>query len=318
MRGSHAPSLRPAEAGALLRGPLDRASVAPVADVLADLVVDALLREVRLTPKPGLVDLRNTGSHRDMDVSTFEASAAAIRPGLAGFVTLGAEIAAMPAEAVLDQARPAGLACERAMLAATGGVNTHKGSIFAFGLLLVAAGRLWAVGTPLDADTICEEVARLADGIVARELRRPGEPRTAGERLFRRYGLTGARGEAQSGFATVRHGALPVLKRRLAAGHDDQTALAAAFLHLLEHNADTNLAARGGIDGLIWARREAARLARAGGVDAPDYTARMHALDDAFMARNLSPGGSADLLAVAWTLHRLPQLSHFGPTARAC
>ncbi|MBK5957026.1 triphosphoribosyl-dephospho-CoA synthase CitG [Rhodoplanes elegans] len=292
-----------------------------LAGSLTDLVVEALLREVWLTPKPGLVDRRNTGSHRDMDVATFERSAAALCPGLADFVMLGIECAAVPADAVLALARPAGLACERAMLCATGGVNTHKGSIFAFGLLLTAVGRLWASGDPaadpIDADAVCDEVARIAAGIVARELRRPGEPRTAGERLFQAHGLTGARGEAQSGFATVRHGALPVLARALADGRDADTALAAAFLHLLARNADTNLAARGGIAGLRFARAEAARVERAGGVAAPDFVARMEALDDAFIARNLSPGGSADLLAVTWTLHRLPRVLRSGPALRS-
>ncbi|MDC7785063.1 triphosphoribosyl-dephospho-CoA synthase CitG [Rhodoplanes sp. TEM] len=316
MPGRLAPSIRPRDAGPLLRGPHSGAAVAPLAAALADLVVDALLREVMLTPKPGLVDRRNTGSHRDMDVATFEASAAALRPGFAGFVTLGAGIAPLPPEAVLECARPVGLACERAMLAATGGVNTHKGSIFAFGLLLTAVGRLWAAGLPVDADAVCDEVARIAAGLVARELRRPGEPRTAGERLFRRHGLTGARGEAESGFATVRYRALPVLERALAEGRDTDTALAAAFLHLLAHNADTNLAARGGIGGLGFARAAAVRLLQAGGVDAADYAARLCALDDAFIARNLSPGGSADLLAVAWTLHRLPFVLRDGPPAR--
>lgn len=306
MRGS---CIRPrprSEPAALAGRSVARTTVAPVAERLADVVIDALLREVYLTPKPGLVDRRNNGSHRDMDVGTFEASAAAIRPALAAFVRLGTAIALVPADQVLELARPMGLACERAMLAATGGVNTHKGSIFAFGLLLCAVGRLWAVGAPIACETVCEEVARIVGGIVERELERPHEPQSAGERLFQRYGLTGARGEAASGFATVRHGALPVLERELAAGKSDATALAAAFLYLLEHNADTNLAARGGIEGLIWAQTEAARLRRAGGVDAPDYGVRMRALDDAFMARNLSPGGSADLLAVTWMLHRLP------------
>ncbi|MFD2181852.1 triphosphoribosyl-dephospho-CoA synthase CitG [Rhodoplanes azumiensis] len=312
---------RPETAGrpVRLRG---RADVARLAGTLADLVVEALLREVWLTPKPGLVDRRNTGSHRDMDVATFERSAAALRPGFADFVMLGAECAAVPADAVLALARPAGLACERAMFRATGGVNTHKGSIFAFGLLLTAVGRLWVAGAPsagpsIDADAVCDEVARIATGIVARELRRPGEPRTAGERLFQAHGLTGARGEAESGFATVRHGALPALQRALAAGHDADTALAAAFLHLLARNADTNLAARGGIAGLRFARAEAARVERAGGVEAPGFVARMEALDDAFIAKNLSPGGSADLLAVTWTLHRLPRLLRSGPASRS-
>lgn len=276
-----------------------------LAGVLADLVADALLIEVRVTPKPGLVDLRNTGAHRDMDVSTFIASAEALRPLLGAFFETGAATAHLPADRVLARLRPVGLACERAMFSATGGVNTHKGSIFGFGLLLGAAGRVWTTTRRLDRDRICDEVSRLVDGIVERELMHGGEARTAGERLFRAHGLTGARGEAASGFATARLGALPVFERALAAGHGAADALRGAFLHLLVHNDDTNLAARGGLDGLVWAKAEAARIHAAGGIDLPDFVRRLEALDDAFIERNLSPGGSADLLALTWTLHCL-------------
>src|SRR5439155_24178258 len=41
----------------------------------ADYADRALLTELMLTPKPGLVDRRNCGTHRDMDVQTFLASA---------------------------------------------------------------------------------------------------------------------------------------------------------------------------------------------------------------------------------------------------
>jgi triphosphoribosyl-dephospho-CoA synthase len=77
---------------------------------------------------------------------------------------------------------------------------------------------------------------------------------------------------------------------------------------LLEHNADTNLVARGGVEGAAFARTEAARLRKLGGARAPGFHAAMCALDDAFIARNLSPGGSADLLALTWFLHRLPTI----------
>ena len=160
----------------------------------------------------------------------------------------------------------------------------------------------------LDREAICEEVALIADGIIARELKCRGEARTAGERLFRRLGLSGARGEAASGFATVRNGSLPVLEQALAAGREAKTALLAAFLHLLAHNDDTNLAARGGPDGFAWAKTAAARLLAAGGIDASGFRERMEALDAAFIARNLSPGGSADLLSLTWVLHRLREI----------
>jgi len=279
--------------------------VARTARAMADLVVESLLIEVHATPKPGLVDLRNTGSHRDMDVSTFVASARALRPLLGRFFTAGVEAADLPAYEVQERLRPIGLDCERAMFAATGGVNTHKGSIFAFGLLIGAAGRVWAATGELDSEAVCADVAAIVENIVARELMRPGEARTAGERLFRRHGLTGARGEAASGFASVREGSLPVFERALARGADLDHALRAAFLHLLAHNDDTNIAARGGIDGLVWARSQAEALTAAGGAALPDFVARLEALDDAFIARNLSPGGSADLLAMTWALHRL-------------
>ena len=283
------------------------ASAAALGDAIASLAHDALLRELLLTPKPGLVDRRNTGAHRDMDVALFTASAAAIRPWFGLFFRLGVEGAAIPVDLFLPTIRPDGLACERAMFTATGGVNTHKGSVFTFGLAAAATGRLLARGA-FDADAICTEVAAMTASLVASELGRAREATTAGEAIFLKHGLPGARGEAASGFATVRHGSLPVLRSTFAAGCDAETSLHAAFLHLLEHNADTNLVARGGIEGAAFARSEAAKLRNLGGARASGFHAAMCALDDAFIARNLSPGGSADLLALTWFLHRLPAI----------
>lgn len=276
-----------------------------MAESFADLACQALLVEVRLTPKPGLVDLRNNGAHADMNVATFVASARALRPHLPDFFRAGAEEANLPSGLLFERLREIGLVSERAMFAATEGVNTHKGSIFAFGLLLGAAGRLWGSGLDMSADAICDEVAALVDGIVLHELARPGEDHTAGERLFRKYGLTGARGEAASGYATVREVSLPVFEAAIAAGRSEDQALRSAFLNLLAHNDDTNVAARGGIDGLAWAKAEARRLIAAGGADLPDFVSRLEALDDAYIERNLSPGGSADLLAMTWMLYSL-------------
>ncbi|WP_043820706.1 triphosphoribosyl-dephospho-CoA synthase, partial [Rubrivivax gelatinosus] len=112
---------------------------------------EALIREVELSPKPGLVDRFNNGAHDDMDLAMFRASAAAIEPWLGVF---------FPAE-FLPRLRPQGQACERAMLRATGGVNTHKGSVFALGLLCAAAGRLAGRGVSADADGLCLEVAAI-------------------------------------------------------------------------------------------------------------------------------------------------------------
>jgi triphosphoribosyl-dephospho-CoA synthase len=289
-----------------------RPDLGDLAGRVAGLGHAALVAEYGLTPKPGLVDRRNTGSHRDMDLASFARSAAAIRPFLAAFVGCGIAAAAEPIEDVLERLRPIGLAAERAMLAATGGVNTHKGAIFGFGLACGAIGRIAGRGEAISADAVFDEVAGIAAGLVERELGAPREARTAGEAIHRRHGITGARGEAASGFATVRFGSLPVYRRVLAEGGGEERALHAAFLHLLEHNADTNLVARGGLGGARFARAGAAAVRRAGGVDAPDFVARMEALDDAFVVRNLSPGGSADLLALTLFAAQIGSLDRVG------
>lgn len=102
---------------------------------LNGLVARALLTEARLTPKPGLVDIRNSGAHRDMDLAAFERSTTAIAPWMEKFFIMGNNTAALAAENVLVMLRPLGMACENDMLQATNGVNTHRGAIFAFGLL---------------------------------------------------------------------------------------------------------------------------------------------------------------------------------------
>ena len=200
------------------------------------LAEEALWQELELTPKPGLVDRLNNGAHHDMDHALFVRSINAIAPWLSRFTALGSDYADQPADEQLRLLRPMGIACEQAMYAATGGVNTHKGGIFALGLLCFAAGRVREV----TASNLCREVGILCRGLVARELAGRSAAATAGERQFRQLGLTGARGEAESGFATVRR-VLPQWNGRQL--HD-------LLLRLMAVNPDSNLVSRGGIHGL--------------------------------------------------------------------
>jgi triphosphoribosyl-dephospho-CoA synthase len=274
-------------------------------ELIAQLAHGALIREVQLTPKPGLVDRRNNGAHRDMDLDTFLTSAKAISPWFLKFFMRGLESCDRPVERILPLLRPDGIACERAMFAATRGVNTHKGSIFAFGLLCAAAGRCAGQKRPIDRHELCGEVSRICGNLVETELGRNAEAATAGEQQFRRYGLTGARGEAASGFATVHTLALPAFLAVEADTGSEQKALFAAFLQLLAANQDSNLVARGGLEGLTFVQQGAKRLLAEGGITNPNFLTKMAAFDDALIERNLSPGGSADLLAVTWFLARL-------------
>ena len=281
-------------------------SVSSTAAAVAQYAGRAVLTELVLTPKPGLVDRRNCGAHHDMDFQTFLASARAVAPWWRRFLDKGYATAHTPARALLPLVRPIGVLCEQAMFQATRGVNTHKGAIFSLGLLSAAVGRLLAHGIAPSRERMCRIVASMCAGLVERELDGSQEPRTAGERIFKRHGLTGARGEAASGYATVRTVALPVYDRLQREGLPDELALLQVLLHLLAVNADTNLVSRGGLSGLEHVRDYARQLLREGGVLAPDGMKKMAAFDDELIARRLSPGGSADLLGVTWFLAQFP------------
>jgi len=273
------------------------------AEAAASQAVRALLYEVCTTPKPGLVDRLNSGSHRDMDIFTFMDSAAVLWPYFSQCVRTGRDTAAKPAGRTLAALRWPGKQAESAMLSATGGVNTHKGAIFSLGLVCAALGRLdrsqWG-----DPERILAQVADMASGLVSRELDglTEDDASTAGQMFYLRYGVTGVRGQAEAGFPDVLRYGLPALENGLKLGKSVDEAGCAAMLALLAHGVDTNMIARGGID----AQREAARRI-SGLLEHEPYPSRrmLEQLDEQFIEKNLSPGGSADLLAVCYLLHFL-------------
>ncbi|HEF4838983.1 TPA: triphosphoribosyl-dephospho-CoA synthase MdcB [Burkholderia vietnamiensis] len=264
------------------------------AERIAELAERSLVLEIRTYPKPGLVSHVDTGSHADMDAATFARSAAVLRPYFAELAEAGARDADMGA------LRKIGLRAEHAMLAATGGVNTHRGAIFGLGLLCAAAGRRAtadAAGAAARTMTLGAFVARRWGAEI---LGGPRLPDSHGERASRRYGVGGARGEAAGGFATVYRVGLPALRRaaRWMPG-DAEAARVEACFALIAALDDTNLLHRGGRDGLDFARASASAFVARGGIRARDWRLRAAAAHRAFVARRLSPGGAADLLAMS-------------------
>ncbi|MBS0893374.1 triphosphoribosyl-dephospho-CoA synthase CitG [Tatumella sp. JGM130] len=260
--------------------------------LLPQKVIAALQDELDLTPKPGLVDRNNSGSHHDMDYDLFRQSISAISPWFRVFEQLGYSNASLPAERQLLLLRPAGQACEQAMFSATGQVNTHQGGIFSLGLLCCAAGRLAGRQEAVSALALCRETSAICRGIVDRELAAGRNASPSAIRLFRQYKLTGARGEAESGFLTVRRYVLPFWHQETGKRQHHH-----ALLRLMSVNADTNLVSRGGMAGLGFVRNYARKiLSGAWGAD------ELNNMDQQLISRHLSPGGSADLLAVAIVL----------------
>lgn len=272
---------------------------------MAALAHRAMLVEVYTTPKPGLVDLANNGAHRDMTVDTFERSANAIAPWLEQFTDTGIRSAHQPVDQLLSALRHPGRQCEQDMYLATAGVNTHKGMLFSMALLCAAGGRLWQQGKGLHQHSLCQTVANATEGLVERELAANTHPRTAGERFYHQYGLRGIRGEVESGFQTVRSYALPVYQQALAQDADRNSALLEVMLALLEHNDDTNLVHRGGPDGLNYVKQQAKWIRTHTTFLSVERMKALQQLDQQLISRHLSPGGSADLLAVTWLLQQL-------------
>ena len=130
--------------------------------------------------------------------------------------------------------------------------------------------------------------------------------RTAGERLYVETRARGVRGEAAGGFPAVLKIGLPALYAALDQGAGLEEAGTAALLALTAGTVDTNLFARGGLEGQRWAARQAGLLLEGG--PRPDPEA-VRALDRAMIQKNLSPGGCADLLAIVYFFYFLSQNS---------
>lgn len=226
----------------------------------------ALLYEVCTTPKPGLVDRHNNGSHKDMDVFTFLDSTASLMPYLERAVAIGQATAHRMPEETFERLREAGLRAERTMLQATGGVNTHKGAIFSLAASWGPAGgcgpQRGRAGRP---EKILAECGRMstpaAESFFAALTRE--NARTAGERLYVETGARGVRGEAAGGFPAVLKIGLPALRAALDQGAGLEEAGTAALLALAAGTVDTNLFARGGLEGQRWAVQQAGPCWRA-------------------------------------------------------
>ncbi|CAB5540845.1 triphosphoribosyl-dephospho-CoA synthase CitG [Providencia hangzhouensis] len=278
-----------------------------LASYYSQLAWHAMLAEVNLTPKPGLVDRHNTGAHKDMALTDFHLSANAIAIHFPRFLQAGAQYKDCPIEQLLPLIRPIGIDCEKSMFRATKGVNTHKGSIFSLGLVLTVIGRLIAQQQFVSPESVSLLVASMCKGIT-NELKQKTENPTAGRRLYQEHGLTGARGEAEGGYSLVIKHSLPYYLQQLTKGKLADIALLDTLILLMSLNDDTNIVNRGGVKGLTWVKQRAKQLLISG-INTDDDLVKVKQFDSECIQLNMSPGGSADLLILTWFFARLPNQS---------
>ncbi len=264
-------------------------------DVIAQCAAGALREELETYPKPGLVSLVDNGSHPDMNAEEFLASIAAITPAFAAMA------GAAERGGNLGELQRIGLAAEEKMFAVTGGRNTHRGAIFCLGLLAAAAGRRHLE----DGLTLGGIVRRRWGGAIPQARDLPGT--TDGIALCRSHRLGGVRREAAEGFPTVYQHGLPAFESAML--HGRPAARVQAFYSILQHCEDTTLLKRGGRPGLEFARESAGRFLADGGVANPDWFRAAATHHRAFVARNLTAGGAADLLAATLFIADIRQRS---------
>jgi len=266
--------------------PLVRTCV--TAQSVADRAMSSLIAEALLTPKPALVDRRGPGAHRDLDLGRLLLSAASLRLSFERI----AECARgrLPSRSLREELARIGRDAEQVMLAATGGSNAHRGAIWVLGLLVAGRMMCGESATAPEVAAMAARIARLPDRFA------PQSP-SNGSRVCERYGVPGARGEAQAGFPHVVEIGLPALQRargqRVAETHAQLDALMAIMAHL----PDTCLLHRGGRAALAAAQAGARAVIDAGGTSTAAGWRALQALDADLLERWASPGGCADLLA---------------------
>jgi triphosphoribosyl-dephospho-CoA synthase len=265
-----------------------RGDARPRAAQLADRAVRALVAEAMLTPKPALVDQRGPGAHRDLDLTRLLRSAEALRGSFLGMALQAS--AAPPALELRERLGALGREGEQRSLAATGGSNAHRGAIWVLGLLIAALAGNRAPRSLKELGAAAARLARLPD-------RHAPDLPSNGTRVCRRFGVSGARGEAAAGFPHVLQVGLPALHRARRRGCGERCARLDALLAIMSSLEDTCLLHRGGWSALTAAREGARGVLAAGGSATPAGRRALLALDAQLLQRGVSPGGGADLLA---------------------
>ena len=243
--------------------------------LVADLAERALRLELDTTPKPGLVDRQDNGAHKDMDYALMSKSISALRPYLTRLAVESAKD--------IDPAKikEIGIEAEKAMLKATGGVNTHKGALFCIGLSVAAASYLASTTGSVEAYSFKELVSRAASEI-------PSARGTHGAEAKRSFKAVGALENARAAYPELFTDWLPYYRSL----EGDPFRCHKTLLHIMTTLDDTNILHRRGAEGLAHAEAEAARLLE-------DFSeSGLSSLNKDFIRENISPGGSADMLSL--------------------
>lgn len=269
-----------------------------------DFALDALYDELNLENKPGLVCPSGNGSHSDMNYDTFIDSITSLRGYFATLSAFGYD------NRDFDDIKKAGIEQEIKMRQATNNINTHKGAIFNLGFASAAIGQCVQQHKSLTIQNICAQIIESWQYDLTHRLERKAE--SHGQQMYEKYGVTGAIEMVATGFQIIQNLALPCFYDTLHRTQDFEKATMQTLMTLISTLSDTNLVWRGGMSDLKNAQMMAKQFLQAGGVHQSNWRQAVRMINRYFIHRNLSPGGSADLLAVTIFFYKVE--NEFNPS----
>lgn len=275
------------------------------ASIIAELATRSLLYEVSVSPKPGLVDRFDNGAHSDMDFFTFLNSSTALTEYFRSAYLLGKQLNRESPSSVFLSLRKLGIQAEAKMYASTDGVNTHKGTIFTFGLFCGALGWISNNVTEIDADRFLLFCGHMVAPTLEAELSNVSTgnsaAKTGGERFFAATGCGGIRSEASAGYPSLRTCGLPALRCALEQGYSYNDAGILVLLKLMCCVQDSNIFSRCGPSKQQQLSSHVRKI-----LDEPRLDlSQIEELNRLCIQDRVSPGGCADLLAATFFLHFL-------------
>lgn len=267
--------------------------------IIGHLASMALQAELDTTPKPGLVDRNDNGAHRDMDHALMQRSIQALHPY---FVRL-AQLGFTDKQPFHDEIVNIGIEAEREMFKATGGVNTHKGALFSIGLAAVAlAGESFCritqaerCGTMAYNDVNSKQIQSLSNSIASLARLFPDTNGTHGSKAKANNILKGALDNAREGYTQLFKAWLPFYIDRIAEG--DNYALHKTLLRIMCDLDDTNIVYRTSMETMQEVKAEARQMLDTSR-NIVNFEAALQAMNTDYIHRNISPGGSADMLSL--------------------
>ncbi len=262
---------------------------------VAKLATKALLYEVSISPKAGLVSRLSNGSHKDMDFFTFIDSALSLDNYFSECFVYGQENDFYSPN-FFKNLRDLGKKAEKEMYKATNGINTHKGTIFSMGILISVLSSYFKEADEIDLKVLSNKIKNMCSPLL-NELENTNDFSTYGEKAFKNYHLTGARGLAISGYDIVLLDGINKLKE-FTKSLDFETSCILLLFYYISMLDDTNIVNRANFEILKEIQILCKNLYKENSkfLSKEKIRNEMSKLNDIFIEKNISAGGSADLL----------------------